>query len=158
MKRLFSAAVAILITVFSANAQVKIVSPHPDLEVKVTRCACANGTLIIDLLITNYGETEDINICANDVKLYDDEGNQYNSQSNKILMGFPNQGLHTKENCVGPSYELPQDVPLKYRFQIDGVKSSASKIVLFSAGFHSREALSLDSKKPLQIRNLEWVK
>ncbi len=160
MKKIHLAVIAIIMTVFSANAQVKIESPHPDLDVKITRCAYTSGTVIIDLVITNFGIEDEI--CFMTVKpgnhsatfMYDDEGNSYSANDTEILFGTPNKQL--KGGWVRNSF--PQDIPIKYRVQFDGINSNASKFTLVKIGLSSNGPLSLNVDKPLIIRNLEWVK
>ncbi|MFI3278044.1 MAG: hypothetical protein SNH13_03995 [Rikenellaceae bacterium] len=153
MKRLFLAAIAVMITAFSVNAQVKIESPHPDLGIKVTRCAYANGTVVIDMLITNFGTEERIISSFRQVSAYDDEGNMYNGSTSKIEMGVTNTGLDNGFDVV-----FPQDVPLKFRLQIDKISVNASKFALLKFGVESHGSMSLKTDKPIQFRNLEWAK
>ncbi len=159
MKKLFLVAVAALISVFSANAQVKIESPHPDLDIKITRCAYANGTVIVDMVITNFGNDEKLRLGCNEVLAYDDEGNMYDghlrSQTNtKVTMGLMSvKSLYTHSEAL-----YPQDIPLKFRLQLENISSNASKFALLSMGFTSNGTMGLNGEKPIKVRNLEWVK
>lgn len=156
MKKLLLAAVAVMMTVLSANAQVKIESPHPDLDVKVTRCAYASGTVVIDMLITNFGAEEKVAFRGSDYDstAYDDEGNQYNKINSKISIGLASQTLSNKMVIL----PLPQDIPLKFRMQITNVSEAATKFPLVKICTSSKGALDLNVEKPIVIRNLEWVK
>ncbi len=153
MKKLFLAAVAVMMTAFSVNAQVRIQSPHPDLDFKITRCANANGTVIVDVVITNFGMDEDIRLEEWWIKMYDDEGNSYDNNNSKIRFGFPN-----KEMVWRGGFTFPQDIPLKFRFQFGDISSRASTLSLIKIGMSSNGAMSLSEDKPLLIRNLEWAK
>lgn len=153
MKRLLLVAVAVVVAAFSVNAQVKISSPHPDLNIKVTRCAYSSGTVVIDMIITNYGSEERLWGTRSEVVAYDDEGNLYNSNVSRISMGVTNTGLSTTFNA-----DFPQDIPLKFRLQLDKISANASKFSLLKFGLESRGSMSLRYDKPTQFRNLEWVK
>ncbi len=154
MKKLFLAVVAVLVTAFSANAQVKIQSPHPDLDIKITRCAYASGTVVIDMVITNFGIEEQVYTSRSQVVMYDDEGNSYSDQNSKIEFGFPNKGLSWNGTFI-----FPQDIPLKFRIQMGSISANASKFALMKFGIKSEKgAMGLTYDKPLQFRNLEWVK
>lgn len=159
MKKIFLAAIVALITVFGANAQVKIQSPHPDLDVKVTRCAYASGTVVIDMVITNFGTEEKISFLGSSsnaaTTAYDDEGNQYTQNNSKISVGLVSQGLTTYCQDI----ILPQDVPLKFRMQITKVSDVATKFPIVKlVAESSRGVMGLSRDKPIVIRNLEWVK
>lgn len=156
MKKLFLAVAALMVTVFSAEAQVRLESPHPDFEVKITRCAYASGTVIIDMVMTNYGNEDAIKLGDRDIFAYDDEGNSYNVDNMKILYGPPNKPLEASR--YGIEFRLPQDIPLKYRVQLEGVSTNASRFSLLTLGFTSNGILALSHEKPLKIRNLEWAK
>ncbi len=160
MKKIKLAIVAIMMVVFSASAQVKIESPHPDFGVKVTRCVNTSGTVIIDMVITNYGVDEEVRFM--DVKpgnhsatfAYDDEGYSYSANDTEILFGTPNKPL--RGGWVKETF--PQDIPIKYRVQFSGINANASKFTMVKIGISSGGPLSLDVDKPLIIRNLEWAK
>ncbi len=157
MKKLFLAVIAAMITAFSANAQVKIESPHPDLEVKISRCSVAGGKVVIDMVLTNYGS--DANLCAinSHVTAYDDEGNTYDRKNTSIVLGPTSHELK-----VSNKYTLPQDVPLKFRIQIDGISADASKLALLKFAPNSvrtaDSSMNLDWDDYVVIRNLEWAK
>ncbi len=154
MKKFLLAAVAVLVTAFSANAQVKIESPHPDLNIKITRCAYASGTVVIDMVVTNSGVEDTIEILASQLAMYDDEGNSYSRDNSKIEFGFPNKGLSN-----GGNFTFPQDIPLKFRIQMGSISADASKFSLMKVGLRSKKgAMSLSFDKPLIFRNLEWEK
>ncbi|MFR9540011.1 MAG: hypothetical protein SNI49_07620 [Rikenellaceae bacterium] len=156
MKKLLLAAVAVLVTTFSANAQVKIESPHPDLDIKITRCAYASGTVVIDMVLTNFGADTNFDARGSFVSAYDDEGNAYTNDNMKIKLGLTSQPMAGSKNFV-----LPQDVPLKFRLQLEGISANASKFALVKFPPHyggSDNNMGLDTKKPIAIRNLEWVK
>ncbi len=156
MKKLFLAAIAVMITAFSANAQVKIESPHPDLDIKITRCAYASGTVVVDMVLTNFGADTNFDARGAFVSAYDDEGNAYTRDNMKVKLGLTSQTIDNSRNFV-----LPQDVPLKFRLQLEGISANATKFALIKFPPHyggSDNNMGLDTKKPIIIRNLEWVK
>ncbi len=156
MKKLFLAAVAVMMTAFSVNAQVKVESPHPDLDIKVTRCAYASGTVVVDMVITNFGQEETIGFFGsyNNATAYDDDGNQYTSSNSKISTGLLSIGLRDGQTDV----TFPQDIPMKFRIEIQKVNTNATKFSLLKIPVQSRGTMALNRDKPIQIRNLEWAK
>ncbi len=157
MKRVVFSVLAILMAVVSANAQVKIESPHPDLDIQVKRCAMASGTVVIDLMVTNYGEEEIVTFLGsyNDRSTaYDDEGNKYANEESSIKVWFSGESLTNRYHRV----VLPSEVPIKARIQIDKVSPQASKLLLLKLGVESKGAMALNVSKPIQIRNLQWSK
>ncbi len=158
MKKLLLAAVAALITAFSANAQVKIESPHPDLDVKITRCAYASGAVVIDMVVTNFGSDEEIRFHGTSspsaAAAYDDDGNVYKYGGNThISLGLISEGLG-----FSPTIILPQDIPLKFRVQLEHIQTNATKFILLKIPVESDGAMDLSFERPIVIRNLEWVK
>lgn len=153
MKKLFLAVVAVVMTALSVNAQVKIESPHPDLNIKITRCACANGIVVVDMLLTNYGA--DVKTDPRDIYMeaYDDEGNAYNSKNAKFKCGLASGSLNNVD------FALPQDVPLKFRMQIEGVSTNATKLTLlrFPLFYSNKNSMGIGKDNPIIIRNLEWL-
>ncbi|MFR9652031.1 MAG: hypothetical protein SNG35_08425 [Rikenellaceae bacterium] len=156
MKKLILAIVAVVVTTLSVDAQVLIESPHPDLDVKITRCSYASGTVVIDMVLTNYGDETSFDSRGSAVQIYDDEGNAYTSSNTKILLGLTSLGLGTSKQII-----LPQDIPLKFRLQIEGISPKASKFTLVKFPPHyggSENIMGFDRSKAIMIRNLEWSK
>lgn len=157
MKRVVFSVLAILMAVMSASAQVKIESPHPDLDIQVKRCAMASGTVVIDLLVTNYGDEEVVTFLGsynNRSTAYDDEGNKYANEESSIKVWFSGESLTFRHHNV----VLPREVPIKARIQVDKVSPQASKFLLLKFGVESKGAMALNVSKPIQIRNLQWSK
>lgn len=131
IKRRISILIVALFAAISSSAQtpgVKIVSVHPDLKIKITKCEATAKTVIIDLVFENVGN--------NDVKLYlkpgsginytcstayDDEGNVHTSENFKVRLGSS-----TSYGWDAASQTLPAGVPIKGRIQIEGVQESAT--------------------------------
>ena len=158
MKQLFITIMAMFAVAICANAQVKIQSPHPDLNIRVTRCSYASNMVVIDVVVTNLGAEDTICFWTGSCIAYDDEGNSYEGDRNgsvsKIIHETPSNRLSAMDNEV----TFPQDIPIKYRFQIKNISTNATKISLLKLGVTSRGALSLKWGEPIQIRNLELVK
>lgn len=121
----------------------QIVSPHPDLDIQFKRCAASASTVIIDLVITNYGEDQRLCVGSNGVyssiNIFDDLGNQYNNQNTTISIA---NGEFQNE----PRSLFPSEVPLKVRVQITNVKRDANvfkKILIPISGMND----------PLTIQN-----
>lgn len=155
MKKIFLAAVVAMIAVFSANAQVKIESPHPDLDVEITRCAYSSGTVVVDMVVTNFGKDEMVRFRGSLIGAiaYDDDGNQYDKSNSTISVGLTSSKLLANTADV----TLPQDVPLKFRVEIQDVSSNATKLMMLKIPLVSQGAMGLKGKS-LVIRNLEWAK
>ena len=79
MKKVFFLALGLVIAL-SVNAQVKVVSPHPDVKVKFLRCIESGGTAVIEFTVNNLSnQDQEFTILGynNYSTAYDDEGNVY---------------------------------------------------------------------------------
>lgn len=154
MKKIFLIAFVVLVSVFNANAQVRIESPHPDLDVKITKCTSVSGNVLVDMIITNYGAEEEITFAAyshGNSAAYDDDGNIY--ESNEFRCKIGSGKLYSYARTI-----FPTDIPLKVSMQINGISSNATKLLLIKLEVNSNGSMSLNNKKPIVIRNIEWVK
>ena len=67
----------------SVNAQdaIKIVTGHPDFKMKVSRCEASGKNVVLDLTVTNVGDTDipqfQVSGGSHFTKFYDDQGNIY---------------------------------------------------------------------------------
>ena len=78
MKKVFFLALGLFIAL-SVNAQVKVVSPHPDVKVKFLRCIESGGTAVIEFTVNNLSnQDQEFTILGynNYSTAYDDEGNE----------------------------------------------------------------------------------
>lgn len=162
MKKILLAVVAVMMTALSVNAQVKIESPHPDLDVKIKRCTYASGTVIIDMLITNFGPDATVvftNTSTSNrgvVVAYDDEGGAYSYDGNdELKMGISSGGL---KRVFNNKFSFPQDIPLKLRVQFPKIDANASKFTMLKIPVESSGEMSISRGSAIVIRNLEWVK
>lgn len=126
----------------------KIVTNHPDLEIKLKRCQVSGKTCVIDFVMTNYGNDTKIDLygssSSDNSTAFDDEGNEY-----EFAVQATNSGL--TYNWINP--EILTDVPIKCRIQIEGVASSATmfKRIMLAARC---DALGLYSSKPIMFYNV----
>lgn len=114
----------------------KIVSPHPDLDIQFKRCAASASTVVIDLVMTWYGDDTTIRLGGyynekNTTMAYDDNGRQYDRNSVAISIAGGDYGAYT-----GAQSLFPTDVPIKVRIQIVNVPESVQefKRILIRAG------------------------
>ena len=125
----------------------KIVTNHPDLEIKLKRCQVSGKTCVIDFVMTNYGNDTKISLLGSgftgNSTAFDDEGNEY-----RFAVQATNSGL---DGYV--TVDILTDVPIKCRIQIEGVASSASvfkRIKLCT----DCSALGLNRDKPIMFYNV----
>ena len=126
----------------------KIVTNHPDLEIKLKRCQVNGKTCVIDFIMTNYGNHTRINFwgsnSSDNSTAFDDEGNEY-----RIAVQATNSSL----TYYAVGVDILTDVPIKCRIQIEGVASSATvfkriKLVALC------DALGLERHKPIMFYNV----
>ena len=137
----------------SAQDGIKIVTNHPDLKIKVKRCAASGKTVILDLVLNNVGvnDVEDVlvNGGSNGSEAYDDEGNIYQSGALKVRVA--NRTEYDSGNTG--YFSIPAGVPMKLSVSIEGVPQSAESIARLKLIFHS-SAWNLDRDKPVRINNI----
>ena len=101
----------------SVNAQdnpMSVSTGNPDVKVKVLRCVASGDNVYIDMTITNMtGEDFEVYAVAKgngcNTIIYDDEGNEYDSERVKIRFG-------TDEYETGHLYKnIIADVPMKFQ-------------------------------------------
>ncbi len=171
MKNLFLAVAAVLMTIFSVNAQQRstqsnqqsnqqsshqrIVSPHPDLEIQIKSCDYSKGTVELDLVLTNKGAEETVTFYGTNAgsAAYDNEANQYAKGSSKITTGPTGGKVSNTTKIV-----LPRNIPVKYRVEIDKVSTTASSFKLLKLYVSSTGRMSLSKTEPIEIYNISWGK
>lgn len=142
------------------NAQenpMKIVTNHPDFDVKVKRCATSGKSLILDMVFINKG-TQDviIDVIAGNwrywTEIYDDEGNTYKGNKNStVKVKVANSKAY--EGAVS-GYRLIPGVPAKVSFSVNNFSETAESIAYFE-GVVICDAWGLpDKDKWLIIRNI----
>lgn len=106
------------------GAGFQIVSPHPDLDIQFKRCAASASTVIIDLIMTNYGDDATFYLGGsggdkNTTLAYDDNGKQYNYRYIATSIGSGDFDIYSSAAL------FPTDVPIKVRIKISDVSGSA---------------------------------
>ena len=143
---------------YGAFAQgMKIVSPHPDLKFKITRCEAAGNNVIIDYVIENLNTKDiDFHIASGDdygigdfSTAYDDEGNMYGKGKIKVNCG--------NSNLISTGFldtKIPSEIPVKGKIQIEGIPESASLFKRLDLRAYSDD-LGLDWRESkIRITNL----
>lgn len=121
----------------------QIVSPHPDLDIQVTRCITAGNTIIMDFILTNHTVDTRIDFNSNSTIAFDNLGNQYT----KIGVSAGGEGQwKTKILC-------PTDVPIKGRMQLEGIRQDATLFKRINIVGYCN-VLNMDADHPIQIYNL----
>lgn len=113
--------------VSSQEKPIKIVTGHPDFKLKVTRCAASGKTVVLDMVVTNMGDSDvdqfKVHGSGYATKVYDDQGNIYDSDINvKIANKQYTTGAHLIKLVAG--------VPTKYSLMIGNVSPQAEMLVL----------------------------
>ena len=148
--------------VCAQDAPLKIVTNHPDLSIKVKRCAASGKTLVIDLIASNTG-SDDVNeffIHPAYCVAYDDEGNIYDGNSHAIGAKIANQQQYTYQNNAFADTtiktKLLPGVPCKISLILNNFSIESSSIALLQVGIMCRQ-LNLDGYKEEQrvkLRNI----
>ena len=137
--------------VSAQDAPLKIVTNHPDFQIKVKRCAASGKTVIIDFILSNIG-TNDVRVNNVVVYLwseaYDDEGNIYQGDNLKVKVA-------NRQNYNGTSgdFLVPSGVPMKLSIQINNVSATAESIARLSLAFDCG-VWGLDNNKLVKISNI----
>ena len=109
-----------LLTALSVNAQVKVVSPHPDVKVKFLRCIESGGTAVIEFTVNNLSnQDQEFTILGynNYSTAYDDEGNLYEDANIQI------------SDRIGPAISIvfPSNIPVKCKLHIEKISQYATE-------------------------------
>ena len=127
----------------SRHSNIKITSPHPDIEIKYKNCVMAGSIAILDLVITNNGKDAQIQLGGSSyTRVYDDSGNQYTETYVSIADG---------EMKNWDSILFPTEVPLKFRMQIAGVSSKATLFKRINLNIYSK---TLNNTEPIILPNI----
>ena len=150
----------ILMTMFAfgvqnVNAQdapLKIVTNHPDFNIKVKRCAASGKTVVLDLILKNEGtndvEVNDVVVWGKYSEAYDDEGNIYQEDNLKVKVANRKQYERTSG-----SFKIPTGVPMRLSIQINEVSTSAESIARLSL-LVDCPAWGLNSNKKVKFSNI----
>lgn len=146
MKR-FILFIFMLLSISEATAQVRIVSPLPDLNIRITQCKLNNTSLILDFVVVNQEKDRSFAMVSywNGTYAIDDEGNKYfshNREEEIITIGLPNDP-ETDFNC-----NYPTDVPIKIRMIVNNVDPMAASLAIVSI------STNLGSNKNIVFKNV----
>ena len=134
------------------DAPLKIVTNHPDFDIKVKRCAASGKTLIIDLVATNVGTEviDDFYIMPTNCIAYDDDGNVYEGGDGYVGVKVANQPQYafvTITNFVETKHtKLLPNIPCKISVSLKGFAVEATSVGLLELGAECK-AFNLDSYK-----------
>lgn len=160
MKKILFLLMAMIVFGFqSVNAQdkpIKVITNHPDFDVKVKRCAMNGKSLIIDMVFTNKGDQDVlIDIVAGNWRywsgLYDDEGNAYKGENGGMQVKVANNGAY--QGDVG-NYRLIQGIPVKVSFLVNNFSETAEEVAFFEGAVFCKEWGLPGQDKWLTIRNI----
>lgn len=127
------------------GAGFRVASPHPDLEIQVTRCITAGKDAIIDFTLTNHGEDTRIELNGRNSTAFDNLGNQY--EQFRMSAGDLSQSNWTYQTL------FPTDIPVKCRILIGNIKSDATTFKRLNV-VGNCSILNMDSNNPIMISNL----
>lgn len=150
--------------VSAQDAPLKIVTNHPDFNIKVKRCAASGKTVILDLIFTNEGANDVSGVSVNGgngrnytqwgpSEAYDDEGNIYRNISVRVA----NYQNYTFDET--PTIKIPVGVPMKCSVKIEGVDASAQSIARMELFVNCKEWSighlgNSDTAKPVKFSNI----
>ncbi len=133
----------------SAQDGIKIVTNHPDFDIKVKRCVASGKTVVIDMVFTNNSENDvdmSIGIGNGWTVIHDDQGNEY--KYNGITLKIANKA--PEGHWV--DFTLIAGVPTNVKWTITNVPVSVEQIARML--FMTRcGALSLNDTKTM-IRDI----
>lgn len=143
--------------VSAQDAPLKIVTNHPDFNIKINRCAASGNTVIIDMIFRNDGATDsgDISIYTDsygwphddwNLTAYDDEGNSY-YRGCRVKFAKMDYAPMIKGGI-----ELIAGVPVKVSLKIPNVEETATSFPKIT--FKVENKLWGIGEKPIEIRNL----
>lgn len=133
----------------SAQDGIKIVTNHPDFNIKVKRCAASGKTVVIDMVFTNNSDNDvdmSIGIGNGWTVIHDDQGNEYKFDGITLKIANKQPQGHWVD------FTLIAGVPTNVKWTISNVPISVEHIARMI--FMTRcEALSLRDSQTM-IRNI----
>lgn len=129
----------------------RIVTNCPYIKVNITRCEASGKTVMLEFKMSNTSgnDAEGVQFSVGGVKVYDDQGNEYNAAYGAISMKYANQQFRTGVD----SYTILADVPAKFTLKIDGVSTSAESIARLTLPLY-HNGLGLKTDAPVTMRNI----
>ena len=145
MKRFFLSAVMLLMLSLIVNAQIKTSRQYIpiDIDIKVKRCVVSGAQGYIDLVFTNHtgAFVKDVMVQSsetclsknNETIVYDDEGNVYRYTYKGGIYNIIFGGESGQYNMVN----LPEDVPVKMRIELENVSEYATEFTMLNIAFRN---------------------
>ena len=129
MKRILYFALLISMAV-TINAQVKVISPHPDIKIKFLRCKEAGGTATLEFTLTNLSRKDIIIYMwgaepTRTTKIYDAEWNYYDTDE-QVNIQIANGPASSYMKCTENTF--PADIPVKCKVAINGLDEYAAEL------------------------------
>ena len=143
-KTIFSVLILFMLSLV-ANAQIKTSRQYIpiDIDIKVKRCVVSGSQGYIDLVFTNNtGEfiknvvVQSSETCLdknNETIVYDDEGNVYKYTYQGGIYKITFGGESGQYNMVN----LPEDVPVKMRIELENVSEYATEFTMLNIAFRN---------------------
>lgn len=157
MKRIFLFIMAVFaLCLQNVNAQdaIKIITGHPDFNIKVKRCVASDKTVLIDMVFINEG-TQDVNrvkihLGNRGSLAYDDEGNIYEGgYDQNISIKIANREY---DPWYTSDFEILAGVPTKVTMKIKGVSLEAQSFAKIIMNF---DCPAWDfNNSPVTLRNI----
>lgn len=125
------------------EAQVKVVSPHPDIKVKFLRCIESGGNAVIEFTVNNLSNQDkefNLSSCCGYSTSYDDEGNLYEDANIQI------------SDRIGPAISIvfPSNIPVKCKLHIEKIQPNSLK-QLWDSSLEENINLSNSLISPLYV-------
>ena len=145
MKRIFLSAVMLLMLSLIVNAQIRASRQYIpiDMDIKVKRCVVSGAQGYIDLVFTNHtgAFVKDVMVQSsetclsknNETIVYDDEGNVYRYTYKGGIYNIIFGGESGQYNMVN----LPEDVPVKMRIELENVSEFATEFTMLNIAFRN---------------------
>ena len=158
MKRTILLAMTLLCMTIATNAQPKVIyNGYRGIEFKLKRCYVYGNNCIIDLTVTNYTRN-DFNTYvlqylgnpAEELRVYDDEGNVYDYH--KIFGKYGTKDFGGVVSYVDNI--IPKDVTLKIHLEIEGIDEFATEIKAMYIPFGVIESNGNWYPAEVQLKNI----
>ena len=145
MKRTIFSLLMLMMVSLVANAQIRTSRQYIpiDMDIKVKRCVVSGAQGYIDLVFTNHtgAFVKDVMVQSsetclsknNETIVYDDEGNVYRYTYKGGIYNIMFGGESGQYNMVN----LPEDVPVKMRIELENVSEFATEFTMLNIAFRN---------------------